>query len=85
MSLKIELNHSAITELMMSDEVGSLIDQCGEDVANRAGNGYATRSYISIGRKHKGDNRRACNVYAETQKAKADNLKNNTLLKAVSK
>lgn len=74
---RIELNLKGINELMKSEAVQEELERCGENVAATAGEGYASRvhlaSWVAI-----------ANVYADTKKARRDNIKNNTLLKVVS-
>lgn len=75
--VEVELNLRGINELMKSREVEDELERLGNQVAARAGEGYAVRvhqaNWIAI-----------ANVYAETDEAKRDNMKNNTLLKAVN-
>lgn len=73
---KFKLNKAGVRELLMSPEVANLMADEGQRVAGAAGDGYAFRMR-STGQ------RQAVNVYPDTFAAKRDNLKNNTLLKAV--
>lgn len=75
--VKIELNQAGLKELLNCQEVEAYCVQIANDVAMRAGEGYAAAS------PHKTGQRVAVNVYAESEDARTDNLKNNTLLKAV--
>lgn len=74
---KVELNLQGINELMKGAEVQAELGRRASEMAVRCGEGYNSRvhlaNWIAI-----------ANVYAETDEAKRDNLKNNTLLKAVS-
>lgn len=76
--VKIELNLAGLNEVMKSEGTQQLLEKLGADVAGRAGTGYSSRVHLA-------DYVAICNVYAETKEAKRDNLKNNTLLKAVGR
>lgn len=41
--MKIELNHDGFRQLLNSAEVASLVDGVGEDLAARAGDGFASK------------------------------------------
>ena len=72
-----ELNSAGVRELLKSPYIASCCRSAAEEIAARAGDGYqATDTYI-------GRNRVNVSVEAATSKAARDNLKNNTLLKAV--
>ena len=74
--VKIELNRAGVRELMRSQE---MMDVC-EGYANRAagmlGEGYEVSTHV-------GTNRVNASVAAITYAAKKDNLKNNSILKAI--
>lgn len=74
--VKFVLNKAGVIQMLKSDEMEAALNTYGEKVAGRAGNGYGHKSIMS------GD-RVKCFVSAETDKAKRDNMKNNTLLKAL--
>lgn len=74
--MKFELNSEGVRDLLKSQEVVSVLSDYAGKVQNIAGNGYSSSSYI-------GTNRANVSVHAETRKARRDNLKNNTLLKAL--
>lgn len=74
--VRIELNSAGIRELLLSDEVESLCESKANEVMARAGDGYEVTTY-------KGKNRANASVHVATDKAYRDNLKNNTLLKAL--
>ena len=76
--LKIVLNSSEIRKFLKSQEVADCVLDTALEVAGRAGEGYSTDVYNA-------SSRVISSVYAETAKAKKDNMKNNTLLKAVSR
>ena len=73
---KFVKNWEGVKALLASPEVAALMEQEGQRVAGAAGDGYAFRVHYT-GR------RQAVNIYPDTFAAKRDNLKNNTLLKAV--
>ncbi|MDT2797074.1 hypothetical protein P7H47_07445 [Enterococcus cecorum] len=75
-SFKFKLNRSGVRELMKSTEMQSVLTNYASNIRNRCGNGYEQDIYI-------GSNRANAMVSAATTKAKRDNKKNNTLLKAV--
>ena len=74
--VKIELNLEGINEMMKSGPIQGAVLEAGQAVAAAAGEGYAAEvhqaNWVAIS-----------NVYAETPEAKRDNLRNNTLLKAL--
>ena len=78
MAKKVEvvLNSSGVRSLLKSEEMGKVCADYAEKIRDRCGDGYETDSYM-------GKNRVNASVYASTYQAKADNNKNNTLLKAV--
>ena len=75
--VEFELNLPGLNELMKSAEMQKVLDQKAQAVQNAAGEGYNRQTYpinwIAVS-----------SIYPETRKAKKDNLKNNTLLKALS-
>lgn len=73
---KFQLNKSGVRELLRSEEMQHLLSTAANDIRGRCGDGYSSDSYV-------GTNRANAMVFAETAKAKKDNLKNNTILKAV--
>lgn len=75
-SFKFKLNRSGVRELMKSAEMQSVLTNYASNIRNRCGNGYEQDIYV-------GSNRANARVSAATTKAKRDNEKNNTLLKAV--
>jgi hypothetical protein len=74
--IRIELNEAGVRALLKSPEMMAICQQHASDIASRAGDGYVVSTYT-------GRNRVNASVGAETAKAKRDNMKNNTLLKAV--
>lgn len=73
---KFELNRSGVRALMQSAEMQSILKDKANNALNSLGEGY--KSDIHVGK-----NRANAMVYADTYKAKKDNLKNNSILKAV--
>ena len=73
---KFELNRSGVRTLMQSEEMQSILKSKANNALNSLGQGYKTDSYV-------GKNRANAMVYADTYQAKRDNLKNNSILKAV--
>lgn len=74
--LKFELNRKGVKELMQSSEMKKIVDDYAEAAAESLGSGYSSNSRI-------GKTRVVAEVTADTIKAKVDNSKNNTLLKAL--
>lgn len=73
---KFELNKAGVRELLQSDEMQAVLNEKASNAVNRLGEGYEKDSYV-------GKNRANAMVYAETYQAKKDNLRNNSILKAV--
>lgn len=74
---RIELNPEGVRELLQSPEMEAVCREHAEAIAARAGgDGYSVTT-------HTGRTRVNASVYAASAKAKRDNMKNNTLLKAV--
>ena len=73
---KFELNKAGVRELLQSDEMQAVLNKKASNAVNRLGAGYEKDSYV-------GKNRANAMVYAETYQAKKDNLRNNSILKAV--
>lgn len=74
--VRIELNSEGVRNLLRSQEVKNYCEQLANEIAARAGDGYEVTTFT-------GKNRANASVHAATEKALKDNLKNNTLLKAV--
>ena len=72
----IELNREGVRELLQSAEMMQICQSHAQAIASRAGNGYAVTT-------HTGRTRVNASVAVVTEEAMRDNLKNNTLLKAV--
>lgn len=73
---KFKLNYSGVGQLLKSAEMQGVLTEKATAIKNRAGEGYAQDVYV-------GKTRVNAMVYADSYKAKRDNMKNNTLLKAV--
>ena len=75
--VKIELNRSAIRDqLLKSPEIKAVCEDYANKIASKCGDGYKVDT-------HSGANRINAMVYADTYKARLDNTRNNTMLKAV--
>ena len=74
--MKFKLNRSGVAALMKSNQMQGVLEEKATGVRNRAGEGYKQDIYV-------GKTRANAMVYADTYQAKKDNMKNNTLLKAV--
>lgn len=75
-SLKFELNRSGVSQLLKSSEMQAVLTEKAQGIRERCGDGYETDTYV-------GKTRANAMVKAVSIKAKRDNMKNNTLLKAV--
>lgn len=74
--MKFKLNYSGVGQLLKSSEMQSVLSEKATSIRQRVGDGYDQDVYV-------GKSRANAMVSARTYKAKKDNLKNNTLLKAV--
>lgn len=75
-NLQIELNSDGVRELLQGPAMMAECLAQAQAIAGRAGGGYTVSTYT-------GATRVNASVMAETPEAIRDNLKNNTLLKAV--
>ena len=75
--VKFKLNRAGVAELMKSAPMQNVLSQYASDIQARCGDGYVKDIHI-------GKNRANAMVSAKTYKARKDNMKNNTLLKAVN-
>lgn len=71
-----ELNRAGVRELMLSPEMQSGLESMAGGILARLGDGYETETF-------KGRNRINVEVKAETLEARRENLRDNTILKAV--
>ena len=76
--VKVVLNLPAVGALLKSQEVANCVEREAKIIQGRAGDGYETDVY-------KASSRVISSVYTENYKAMKDNMKNNTLLKAVGR
>lgn len=74
--LKFELNRDGVRSLLKSKEMMDICSEYANNALGRLGDGYEVSTYS-------GTNRVNAEVYAETYAAKKENLKSNTILKAV--
>lgn len=74
--IKFELDKAGVKALLKSEQMVNCCEEYADKALNNLGEGYSKS-------KHMGRNRVNVSVKADTQKARADNLKNNTILKAV--
>ena len=75
---RIELNSPGITEFLKSAEIQDAVNEVAGNVLQRCGNGYETDQKMM-------PTRFIASVYTVTPAAVKDNLKNNTLFRAVGK
>lgn len=73
---KVVLNSKGIREMLKGEEMQALLKERATEIANRAGEGYE----VDV---HTGKTRANASVYTTSKKVMRDNMKNNTLLKAV--
>ena len=73
---KFELNQAGVVELLKSNKMEAVLNDYGRRVSSSAGKGYSYRSVAS------GDRKKVF-VSANSKEATRDNLKHNTLLKAL--
>ena len=73
---RVELNSEGVRELLRSPEMAAICREHAQAIANRAGEGYTVSTYT-------GATRVNASVMTATTDAARDNMKNNTLLKAV--
>ncbi len=74
--VRIELNSAGIREMLRSAEMQALMGEKAAEVAGRAGDGYASDTYLTGGRA-------VASAFAESSEAIRDNLDNNTLLRSL--
>ena len=72
----IKLNRDGVGELLHSNEVRRLCEDYANKAVGRLGDGYCADTRNAQTRVY-------ATVFAQTSKAKKDNLKNNTILKAL--
>lgn len=74
--VEVELNSAGIQELLKSAEIEAICREYADQVRDRAGDGYEVNTQV-------GKTRVNAMVFAASGEAARDNLKNNTLLKAL--
>lgn len=76
MSNKFKLNYAGVGKILKSAEMQAVLSQKASEIRERCGDGYEQDIHV-------GKTRANAMVWASSAKAKRDNLKNNTILKAV--
>lgn len=76
--VKIKLNGLGVKALLQSAEIMAVCEDVANEAMKMCGDGYAMNTYV-------GKNRVNAMIYADTPEAIQDNLKNNTLAKAIGK
>lgn len=72
--VKFELNRQGVSQLLKGTEMQNVLRNHAQQTAAACGHGYKTDIHV-------GTNRANAGVYADSESAKRDNLKNNTILK----
>ena len=75
-NLKVELNSAGVIEMMKSPEMQAICAEHANAALSNLGSGYAATTMV-------GKTRCNAEVAAVTKKARDENAKNNTILKAV--
>ena len=75
-NVRIELNRQGVAELMQSAEMMAVCSRLADRAASQLGSGYEVTTHV-------GKTRVNAEIAATTYDAKRDNLKNNTILKAL--
>lgn len=74
--VEFELNRKGVADLMKSSSMQKVLENYATGIRNRSGAGYEQDMHV-------GKNRANARVWASTQQAHSDNMKNNTILKSV--
>lgn len=74
--VKFELNRAGVKELMQSDEMVKALREYADRAQQSLGAGYEVTTHV-------GKTRANAMISAESYQAKRENLKSNTILKAV--
>lgn len=74
--VQIKLNREGVRELLKSEEMMAVCEDHANAALSRLGGGYKASSYV-------GKNRVNAEISAESIKAKYQNAKHNTILKAL--
>lgn len=75
--IKFELNRAGVRELLRSEQMKNICKEYADKAKARLGEGYEVTTYT-------GKNRVNASVKAVSSEAIAENLKDNTILKAVN-
>lgn len=74
--MQFKLNRKGVSDLMKSAEMQTVLKDIADGALNSLGEGYKSDARV-------GKSRANVMVYADTYQAKADNMRNNSILKAV--
>lgn len=74
--IQFELNSDGVQELLKGSAMQGILQQYANQKAGQAGTGYAASVRV-------GQRRAYANIYPATDKARRDNLENNTLEKVI--
>ena len=74
--VEIKINYKGVGALLKGKETEKMMSDFGSRIASQSGNEYSYRTVNS-------GQRIIANIFPATKKAAKDNLKNNTLLKAL--
>lgn len=74
--MKFKLNQAGVGQLLKSPEMQNVLEEKATSIRNRCGDGYEQDRFVA-------GTRAVATVKATSYAAKKDNMKNNTLLKAV--
>ena len=72
---RVELNREEVRRLLKSSEIAGICESLARGKASELGPGYEVKTYVAA-------TRFVARVGAESDKARSDNLDNNSLLKA---
>lgn len=76
MTVKFELNHAGVRELLKSKAMQNVLNEYGNAIMSRAGGDYVKSTYV-------GTNRTNVSIMTNSAATMRDNLDNNTLLRAL--
>lgn len=72
----VELNRAGVRAMLRSDEMKAMLEAKADAAAQACGAGYASAGYVM-------PTRAVARISAVSAEARRDNLKNNTILKAL--
>jgi hypothetical protein len=75
-NVTIKLNKAGVREMLRSQEMMAICEEQANKALGKLGDGYTVTTMT-------GKNRVNASIFAETYEAKRDNLKNNSILKAL--